>query len=112
MSANSFAGVKMHRPPCRNTVQERSCVRGILSSCEKTPRKQDKSPVTSVAPKHGIVFVMYFFCPSQAQQIGVGLLHSDYLLSLTVVMQSVPRMAYPMLVCSLNSGELGSYDLA
>lgn len=32
-------------------VQEWSCGRGILSACEKIPRKQDKSLVTSVSTK-------------------------------------------------------------
>lgn len=34
---------------CRNTVQEWSCVRRLLSACKKTPRKQDMSVVTSVS---------------------------------------------------------------
>lgn len=34
-----------------NTVREWSCVRGILSTCEKTPRKPNQSLMTSVFPK-------------------------------------------------------------
>lgn len=36
---------------CRKTVQERSPVRRTLNDCEKTPRKQGKSLVTSVSSK-------------------------------------------------------------
>jgi hypothetical protein len=34
---------------CQNMVQEWSCLRRILTACEKTPRKVDKRLVTSVS---------------------------------------------------------------
>ena len=48
--------------PVWDRVQEWSCVR-ILSAFEKIPRKQDKSPVTSVSLKHRIFLGMFFRVP-------------------------------------------------
>ena len=44
-------------------VHEWSRVRGILSACEKTPRKQDKSLVTSVSSKTWTLFSECVFVP-------------------------------------------------
>lgn len=35
----------------------------FLSACEKTPREQDKCPLTSVSSNHGIVLGMHFCAP-------------------------------------------------
>jgi hypothetical protein len=48
--------------PVWDRVQEWSCVR-ILSAFEKIPRKQDKSPVTSVSSKHRIFLGTSFHTP-------------------------------------------------
>ena len=48
---------------CQNTVQEWGHMRRILSTCEKTPRKQDKKLVTSVSSKHGTVLGMRLHAP-------------------------------------------------
>ena len=65
----------------RSNENERSHVR-ILSACEKTPRRQGQSLVTSVYSKHEL-FVECDFCSSQVYQIGVSILqiiHYNWLL--------------------------------
>ena len=59
-------------------------MRGILSTCEKTPRKQDGSLVTSVSPKHMQLFLEYAFVllPSTADRSEFTL---DYSLQLAIV---------------------------
>ena len=45
---------------CHAIVQECHHTKGILSTCENTLIKEDKSLVTSVSSKHEIVLEMWF----------------------------------------------------
>lgn len=65
-------------PRCQNSVQEWSRV----STCEKTPGKQDKSLVTSISSKHAIVLGICFGTFGVA---GKSEFTSDYSLKLAMM---------------------------
>ena len=47
---------------------QQSHMKRVLSDCEKTPRKEDMSPVSDFSKKHRIVLEMCFCAPAEVNR--------------------------------------------
>ena len=79
---------------------------------EKTPRKQDKSLMTSVFPKYGIVLGGVYLCSSQVQRIGGSLFQLLLVICIYGKTYFCRMHLVLMVIHSLNSWELYSWDLS
>lgn len=109
-------------PFCQDTVQDGSPMT-TLNDCENTPRKQDKSPVTSASSKQAIVLGMCFVL-LWVEKIGINLFRGTHY-SLLLLFNSIfkllffvwknvflPHVSCPCDYISSSSGKLYLGDLS